>query len=517
MAPILELEKVSKYYGEFPALLEVDFQVEAGVVHAVMGENGAGKSTLMKVMTGVIQPEEGRLLMDGRPVALASPREAERHGVVCMFQELSLAPHLSVLDNIVLARPETTLGFIRRSSYDRARAALREVGGQDLPGRALVRDLSLAERQLVEMAKAIYRQPRILILDEATSAQTAETVDLVFELLRRLRDEGAAVLFISHRFHEVERLAETISVFRNGRHIETFQAGRYSPAETVRLMIGQSLKEMFPPRLSPVPADAPEVLRAESVAWDNRLGPVDLLARAGEIVGLGGLEGQGQQTFLLAAFGLLKGLAGTISIGGRPAPRLTPAKAKRPELGLALAPEDRKTEGLIQEMSILDNLHLASLSRARLGLLGETSLGARVEKLIADMGLVYRSLSDPVASLSGGNQQKVVLAKWLALSPKCLLLLDPTRGIDVKAKSQIYRLLRTLSEEGLAVILQSTDHEELINLCDRVYVFYRGTVRAVLSGAEVTAEALISASMNLEPAASKAALAGAEGPAEARP
>ena len=497
--PVAELQKASKYYGEFPALLEVDFQVEAGIIHAVMGENGAGKSTLMKILAGVIEPEEGRLLIDGKPVRLASPRRAERHGVVCMFQELSLAPHLSVIDNIVLAGPKTTLGFIRKSSYDRDKAALREVGGGDLSPRALVRDLTLAERQLVEMAKAIYREPRVLILDEATSAQTAETVELVFDLLRRLRDQGAAVLFISHRFHEVERLAETISVFRNGRHIETFQNGRYSPAEMVRLMIGQSLKEMFPPRRTPANPSAPVVLRASNLAWEGRMGPVDIVAKEGEIVGLGGLEGQGQQTFLLAAFGLLKSVTGTLEISGRPVRRLTPARAKRPDLGLALAPEDRKTEGLIQEMSILDNLSLASLSRAPLGLLGgKSSLPPKSLKLIEDMGLVYRDLAAPVASLSGGNQQKVVLAKWLALSPKCLLLLDPTRGIDVKAKSQIYQLLRNLSEEGLAVILQSTDHEELIHLCDRVYVFYRGLVRAVLEGPAVTAEALISASMNLD-------------------
>jgi ribose transport system ATP-binding protein len=353
------------------------------------------------------------------------------------------------------------------------------------------------------MAKAIYREPRVLILDEATSAQTAETVELVFDLIRRLRDQGVAILFISHRFHEVERLAETISVFRNGRHIETFEAGRYGPAETVRLMIGGSLKEMFPPRVTPLAEDAPTVLRAENLSWEGRLGPVDLHAREGEIVGLGGLEGQGQQTFLLAAFGLLKSVTGTLTVLGQTRKSLTPSKAKSPELGLALAPEDRKTEGLVQEMSILDNLTLAALSRARWGLApaGAGGPGPRIAKLIKDMGLVYRDLADPVASLSGGNQQKVVLAKWLALSPKCLLLLDPTRGIDVKAKSQIYRLLRDLSEEGLSVILQSTDHEELINLCDRVYVFYRGAVKAVLSGSGITAEALVSASMNLDPGA----------------
>ncbi|MDR2456842.1 MAG: sugar ABC transporter ATP-binding protein [Deltaproteobacteria bacterium] len=498
MPPVIEFKKVSKYYGEFPALLDVDFQVEAGVIHAVMGENGAGKSTLMKVMAGVIQPEAGKVLIDSKEVSLTSPKDAERHGVVCMFQELSLAPHLSVLDNIVLGKPDTRLGFIKRSCYARAQAALREVGGSHLRGKAYVKDLTLAERQLVEMAKAIYRKPRILILDEATSAQTAETVDLVFSLIRALRDQGAAVLFISHRFHEVERLAETISVFRNGRHIETFKAGRYSPAETVRLMIGQSLREMFPPRISPVPEKAPEVLRAEKISWEGQLGPVDLTARAGEIIGLGGLEGQGQQTFLLAAFGLLKSLTGTFTIQGREVGRLTPSAAKKPFFGLALAPEDRKTEGLIQEMSILDNLSLASLSRAKWGLMGQGRESSKILKLIEDMGLVYRSLGDPVASLSGGNQQKVVLAKWLSLSPKCLLLLDPTRGIDVLAKSQIYRLLRALSEDGMAVILQSTDHEELINLCDRVHVFYRGAVRAVLEGAAITAEALISASMNLD-------------------
>jgi ribose transport system ATP-binding protein len=267
-------------------------------------------------------------------------------------------------------------------------------------------------------------------------------------------------------------------------------------------MIGQSLKELFPPKPAPVAPPAPMVLEAKGLAWDNHLALDELGVRSGEIVGLGGLEGQGQQTFLLAAFGLLKGLTGRLEVEGRPIRRLTPSVAKRPQIGLALVPEDRKTEGLIQEMSVIDNLRLASFSLLPFGLLkgggGDGGLESRVRELARRMGLKARSLDDPIVSLSGGNQQKAALAKWLALRPKCLMLLDPTRGIDVKAKSQIYRLLRELADDGLAVILQSTDHEELVHLCDRVYVFYKGSVRAVLQGESLTAEALISASMNLD-------------------
>lgn len=497
---LVEMAGVSKSYGGVPALSAVDWRCEAGAVHAILGENGAGKSTLMKLLSGVIQPDRGTLSLAGHPVVLTSPGDAVARGIVCMFQELSLMPHLTVGDNMVLAAPRTRLGVLRHSAYQAAREALDRVGATDIPLAARVSLLTLAERQLVEIAKAILRQPRLLILDEATSALTSELTRKVFDVVRELRDQGAAVLFISHRMYEVDQLADTISVFRNGRHIDTFAAGQYTHDEIIGMMIGQPLAELFPPPLPAVAASVEPVLGTRAIRWGGQLDGVDLEVRPGEIIGLGGLDGQGQQQFMHALYGVLNGVQGEIRVAGRRLARLSPSRAKRRETGMALVPEDRKTEGLITAMSIADNLRLPSLGRVPLGLLTPgLDLDHTLTGLIERLSLTYRNLGDPVDTLSGGNQQKVVLAKWLALSPRCLLLMDPTRGIDVKTKAQIYHLLRALAQEGLAIVLQSTDYEELINLCSRVYVFYRGKVNRQLSGDTLTADALLAASMNLPP------------------
>jgi ribose transport system ATP-binding protein len=500
--PLIRLKSVSKSYGGVPALTEADLTCEAGIVHAVLGENGAGKSTLMKLLAGVIQPNAGTIEVDGHAVTFASPRDAAKHGIVCMFQELSLMPHLSVGDNMVLVLPPGRFGVVGRAGYRAARAALDRIGGRGIALSSRIADLSLAERQLVEIAKAVLRKPRLLILDEATSALTSELVETVFKVVRELKQEGVAILFISHRMHEVDALADRISVFRNGRHIETFDAGERNHNEIVRLMIGQSLKELFPPRGAAVPASVAPLLRVRDLSWNDQLSHVDLDVRPGEIVGLGGLDGQGQQQLMHAIFGVLNRVTGSVELDGKPIARIDPPRAKAPEIGLALVPEDRKTEGLVLDMSITDNLRLAALGRLPMGLMRSSGeLDAGLAQLIDRLALTFGTLDDPVGTLSGGNQQKVVLAKWLALSPRCLLLMDPTRGIDVKTKAQIYRLLKDLAGEGLAIVLQSTDYEELIHLCDRVYVFYRGTVNRELTGDALTADALIAASMNITAAA----------------
>jgi ribose transport system ATP-binding protein len=505
MPPLIRLAAVSKSYGGVPALTEADLTCDAGLVHAILGENGAGKSTLMKLLAGVIQPNAGTIELDGRPTAFASPRDAARRGIVCMFQELSLMPHLSVGDNMALATPATGWGLVGKDSYRLARAALDRIGAGHIALSTSVAELSLSERQLVEIAKAIIRKPRLLILDEATSALTSEIVETVFRVVRELKAEGVAILFISHRMHEVDAIADRISVFRNGRHIETFPAGAKTHEQIVSLMIGQSLKELFPARGAPVPETVAPLLRLRDVSWNEQLDAVDLAVRPGEIIGLGGLDGQGQQQAMHAIFGVLNRVSGTIDLAGRSIAAVTPNKAKAAHLGIALVPEDRKTEGLVLDMSIADNLRLAALSRLPLGMLARGgAMDAKLAALIDRLALTFGKLSDPVGTLSGGNQQKVVLAKWLALSPTCLLLMDPTRGIDVKTKAQIYRLLKELAAEGLAIILQSTDYEELIHLCDRVYVFYRGRVNRELTGEALTADSLIAASMNLPIAARSA-------------
>lgn len=496
--PILELVNVSKSYGGAAALSEVDFACEAGQIHAVLGENGAGKSTLMKLMAGVIRPTSGELKVDDAQVAFSSPRDAKARGIVCMFQELSLVPDLTAAENIVLGRSDVVGGFVRRRSFTAAAVALARVGASHVLQNVPVRDLSLADKQLVEIAKALQSEPRVLILDEATSALTKDQVERVFSVLRELKARGVAIIFISHRLYEVEAIADVVSIFRNGRHVTTFPAGSRNRDEVVSLMVGQPLTEFYPEKHAnrPIEGDT-AMLRVRNLNWGRELRGVDLDVRPGEIVGVGGLDGQGQQYLLHALFGLLKGVTGEITLDGQPMPA-RPNLMKRSWPGVALVPEDRKTEGLILPLSIRDNLQLAALDSRPYGLMvGRSPEDARGEEALAEFELVFRSLDDPVGSLSGGNQQKVAIAKWVALSPRLLLLMDPTRGIDVRSKAQIYRAMRALSAKGTSILWQSTDHEELVHVCDEVHVFYQGRINATLAGPSLTSERLVAACLNL--------------------
>ncbi len=494
--PIVELRDASKSYGPVQALRAVTLACKAGEIHAILGENGAGKSTMMKLLSGVIRPTSGAVAVDGQTVDLQGTRDASRRGIVCIFQELSLMPALSVGDNIVLARPQTRMGVMQRAAYGEARACLDRIGADHIPLDRTVSELTLAERQLVEIAKALYQKPRLLILDEATSALGADAVDRVFAVIRQLRTEGCGILFISHRFHEVHALADVISVFRNGAHVRTFPAGTLDHGDIVSLMIGQSLDRLFPPLPPMHSADKPPLLSLSRVGWENELHDVSFDVRPGEIFGLGGLDGQGQQRVLEAIFGLLSRVSGEVQVDGKTYAGRTPARSKSPKIGLAFIPEDRKTEGLIPGLSISENLRLAALG-GRLGPALDPGDQARIAAILDRLELAYGKMDDAVATLSGGNQQKVLLAKWLVLSPRCLLLLDPTRGIDVKTKAQIYTLLAELAAEGMAIVLQSTDYEELVHLCHRVAVFYQGRIARQLFGDTLTPEMLISAAMGL--------------------
>lgn len=489
---IVRLEGVSKRYGATIALNGVDFACKAGEIHAVLGENGAGKSTLMKLISGVIQPSEGRISVDGDDVRLPTPRAAVDRGLVCMFQELSLVPDLSVRENLMLGAPGSGLGRLPTPVVKRAQDVLAQIDGAHIRMSARVADLSLAERQQVEIAKAFARNPRLLILDEATSALNASVVDKVFALIRAECARGVGVLFISHRFHEIEALADRISIFRNGALVDSFANGAYDYPAIISKMVGQKIDDLFPAK--PVPqADAQEVLKLDSFGWNGLLSDVSITLRKGCITGLGGLDGQGQAAVLQGLFGLLKQTEGAITLGGQPITLRTPGDAKKPQVGIALVPEDRKTEALILDQSIAANMELAAV-----GVSGIDAEDPGLYKPYTDaLELKCASLDQPVSQLSGGNQQKVALTKWLALKPRCLLLADPTRGIDVKTKTQIYALLRKLADEGTAILLLSTDYEEFIHLCDETHIFYGGRVVRHLIGDDVTAENILAATLNI--------------------
>jgi ribose transport system ATP-binding protein len=498
--PLFQMHGVSKRYGGVRALDNAELTVAAGRVHAVLGENGAGKSTLIKVMSGVVAPDEGTMRLAGREVTFASPAAANHAGIVCIFQELSLVPDLSVADNIVISDPPRRFGLIDRRRQRRiAEEALARAGGEDIHPMAPIKDLPLSRRQIVEIAKALARHPRILILDEATSALTAADVTKVLAVLKRLKSEGLALLYISHRMHEIAEIADDCTVFRNGRNVATFVAGSRTPAEIVEMMIGREYSHAFPPKPPPVASNATPAIELRDISWLDRLHGISFAARAGEVVGLGGLDGQGQRELLLALFGVLKGVGGEVLINGETIRIASPRAAKDQKIGMALIPEDRKTEGLMLPMSVRDNLSFAALDKlSSFGLIDRAAERDAIDEMIKLLAIRTDGSAVPVGSLSGGNQQKVVIAKWLLLAPRIILLNDPTRGIDVGTKQEIYLLLRRLADAGAAIIFYSTDYDELIGCCDRVLVLYAGAIKRELVGPEITERALIASALNIQ-------------------
>jgi ribose transport system ATP-binding protein len=501
---LFRMNGISKRYGGVRALERAELAVEPGRIHAILGENGAGKSTLIKIMAGVVSADEGRMVLKGEDVTFPSPAAANRAGIACIFQELSLIPDLSVADNIVISDPPQRFGMIDRKSQRRvAEEALARAGASDIHPAALVKDLPLSRRQMVEIAKALARTPQILILDEATSALTAADVGKIFQVLRRLRDDGMALLYISHRMNEIAELADTCTVFRNGRNVATYANGTKSDTEVVEMMIGREYSNVFPPktRFAASGGRAP-LLECRDLSWAGRLKDISLKIDAGEVVGLGGLDGQGQRELLLAFFGVLSGLSGDVLVDGKPVRIASPAAAKKAGIDMALIPEDRKTEGLMLPMSVRDNLSFAALDLLSRGSVIDTAAeDRRNEDMVALLGIRTAGLDIPVGALSGGNQQKVVIAKWLMRRPRIILLNDPTRGIDVGTKQEIYGLLRKLAEGGAGILFYSTDYDELIGCCDRVLVLYDGAIKRELAGEEITEHALIASALNISTAA----------------
>ncbi|TMB06628.1 MAG: sugar ABC transporter ATP-binding protein [Deltaproteobacteria bacterium] len=498
MTPLLRLEGISKRYGGVRALADARLECARGRIHAVLGENGAGKSTLIKVIAGVVKPDAGTIELAGKPVVLATPAAASRAGIVSVFQELSLLPDLTVADNIGIIDPPKKWGMIDQRAQRRlAEEALARVGAADIHPLARVRDLALSRRQMVEIAKALARDPKLLILDEATSALTAADVATVFAVLRQLREQGLAIVFISHRMHEIAELADDCSVYRNGCHVGTFTAGSKSPSEIIEMMIGRDVKSVFPPRPAQQ-STQPPALKVTNLSWAGRLKNIDFEVRPGEVVGLGGLDGQGQRDLLLALFGALTGVGGSVAVNGKAVMLSSPRSTNLPGGGIALIPEDRKTEGLMMPMSLRDNLSFAAIDQfSRFGLIDRQAEEAAIGDMIRLLGIRAEGIDGPVAALSGGNQQKVVIGKWLMTKPQIILLNDPTRGVDVGTKQELYQLLRALAEAKAAVLFYSTDYAELIGCCDRVLILYDGAIGSVLERDAMSERNIVASAHNL--------------------
>lgn len=498
--PVLEARLVNKRFGNTIALNNATFVCQPGSIHALLGENGAGKSTLIKIIAGVVTPDSGTIQIDGSLSDIKSPGQAAQHGILPVFQELSLLPDLTIAENIFISNPpQNRFGIINRGRLKQAAEALcAELGFEHLNPNALVSELPLAQRQLVEIAKAFSHNPRLLILDEGTSALAVQDVRIVFDVIRRMRDQGRSVIFISHRMSEIEEIADTLTIFRDGEDVGSFPMGAVSHEEMVQLMIGRKLEQVFPPKPLPVHMRQP-ALEVENLSWEPTLHSISLSVGKGEIVGLGGLDGQGQAELLFALFGVLRGVQGTVRIDGREVKIISPAVATHKKNRMALIPEDRKTQGLILPMSVGDNAVLSVIDRLlnQFGLVDKQKERSTIQQMIDQMQVKVGSPRAPVRSLSGGNQQKVVIGKWLLTDANIYLLHDPTRGIDVGTKQEIYQLVRKLADNGAGILFFSTELSELVGMCDRVLVLYEGQIFRELSGADIHEENIVSAALGL--------------------
>lgn len=493
--PILRTADLTKSFAGNVVLDRVGFEVLPGEIHALMGENGAGKSTWINLVTGVHQPDSGTIEFDGIAYNGLSPHQAEAIGISTVHQELSLSPHLTVAENIFLGRLPTTRFY--QVDYDRIESESARIFadlGIDIDPRALAGELPLAERQLVEFAKALVAEPKLLILDEATSALDKAQVELFFNSLRALRDRGVAVVFVSHRLEEIFSITDRITVLKNGEYVTTVPTAGTSTDQLVRFMVGREIADIFPPK---PPIDAllaePVVLSVRNLSSGHRFQNVDFDLHRGEILGLGGLQGQGQRELLAALFGLHR-VEGEVLLHGQPAEVRNPRSAIRQRY--AFVPEDRKTEGLVLQLPVSDNLALPNLGViGRYGLIDRSRERELIDALVTKLQIKLQSARQHVQRLSGGNQQKVAIAKWLPEKPEILLLSEPTRGIDVGTKQEIHRLMRELTAAGASILLISSDTIELLGLSDRVLVMYEHRPVVTLSGAEVTEENVVHASV----------------------
>ncbi|KLU60442.1 ribose import ATP-binding protein RbsA [Peptococcaceae bacterium CEB3] len=484
----LEMEGISKAFSGVKVLENVNFQVDSGEVVALLGENGAGKSTLMKILTGVYTADEGQILIDGEAVVVRTIRDAQDLGLGMIYQELNLFGNLSVAENFLVGREDKfkTLGFVNYPLlYEKVSATMETLNLNRNPKERLV-NLSVGEQQLVEIGKALQQDVRFLIMDEPTSALSKAETDRLFEIVHALKAKGVGIIYISHRLEELFRVADRVTVLRDGRFIATVRTEETTERELVSLMVGRDIEDRYPHEQS-TPGES--ILRAEKLKT-SAIRDVSLEIRGGEIVGLGGLMGSGRTEVARALSGIDSLQSGKIVMEGRILHLRSPASAIRS--GIVLVTEDRKNEGLLLPFTIRENLALPTLShRSRLGLVRRQDERKNAEEWVGKLRIKTHSMEQATENLSGGNQQKVVIGKWLACKPKLLILDEPTRGIDVGAKQEIYQLMNQLKLEGKAVLMISSDLPELLGMSDRVYVMHEGTVRGELQGREMQQEAFM--------------------------
>lgn len=483
--PALEFRSVAKSFGPVVALKSSSLDMRSGSIHALVGENGAGKSTVVKIIAGVYQRDSGDFYLDGELVDFTSTAQSKAAGIAVIYQEPTLFPDLSVTENIFMGRqPTTSFGRIDRGAmYDEAASIFARLG-VDIDLDRLTEGLSIADQQLIEIAKAISLDAKVLIMDEPTAALSGVEVDRLFAIARSLRDEGRAILFISHRFDEVFDLCDTITVMRDGEYISTTPADATTVDDIIRMMVGRDVTTLFPKQEADI---GDEVLRVDGLTRGGVFHDISFSVRAGEIVGLAGLVGAGRSEVARAIFGVDPYDSGTVTVNGKPVPARKPAAAMA--LGIALVPEDRRKQGLVLESSVARNITMATQGRlTKFGLLFSRAENEAARIWASRLEVKTASLDTEVGTLSGGNQQKVVLGKWLSHKPKLLIIDEPTRGIDVGTKSEVHRLISELAGDGLAILMISSELPEVLGMADRVLVMREGRITAEIDRADATAE-----------------------------
>lgn len=487
-APLLEVTGVDRSYPGVHALADVDLALRPASITALLGENGAGKSTLIRVLAGVERPDAGTMTFDGRPYAPATPSEALRLGVSTLYQEQTLLVQRSVAANVLVGIESYRWGFFsdRARDRERTRVALARVGAGHIDPASVVADLSTADRQMVDIARALLRDSRLLILDEPTAALSAGEVDALFSVLRRLPEQGVSVLLVSHRLDEIFRLCDDVVVLRDGRHALSASLSTLDADQLVAAMVGRGVTTTVP---AARPVSATNVVLAAQGLCGPGFEGVDLQLRPHDVLAVTGITGSGKERLAEVLMGTRSHSAGSLVVDGRPV-RLTPRRAVG--LGIVGVPEDRAGAGVIPALSVAQNLALPSLDRlSRAGIVDRGAVNRMVARQVTDLAIKVSSPAVPVAELSGGNQQKVALGRWLQRAPRVLVLVEPTQGIDVKVRYEFYRLVRRLADDGASVVLVSSDVPEVLALADRVVVMRHGRAVAALDRAETDADHLV--------------------------
>lgn len=490
--PLLRLENVSKSFAGVPALSNVKFDLRPGEVHALAGENGAGKSTFIKIISGAYTPDSGTITIQGTDFEKLTPKEALDHGIAVVYQEFNLLTELTVAENMFVGQlPGSRFGtYSPHQAVAEARQILARLG-TDLDPTRLVNELTVAEQQLVEIGKALAKDAQIIIMDEPSTVLANNELAVLHNVVNRLKEEKRAIIYISHRLNEVLELADRVTIFKDGQHVLTTETSALTHDSLIANMIGRDLGDFFPDLQ---PHRGNDLLRVDAISVPAKIFDVSLSVHEGEILGLAGLGGSGKTTLCRALIGLEKLSAGSITLYGKPAPR-SPGKASK--VGLVMVPEDRKSHGIFAGHSVAFNVTLAALSKLKRFLL--LSLGKErrlIETSFSELDVRPKNPALDIAHLSGGNQQKVVLARWLSQNPRVIVLDEPTRGVDVGAKAEIYSIIEKLRREGAAIILASSDVTELLGMCDRIAVFHEGRVVQTIQREDATEERIIRAATN---------------------